>query len=408
MEERPPGRYDGPVERLHALIEASLALGESRDLTTLLRRILDLATRHVGADRGAVFIKQPGSGDLLSTIFHGTELAQIRLPSGRGLVGSVVDCGSSVRIEDAYADPRFDRSVDERTGYRTGSLLVVPMKLRSEEVVGAIEVLNKAEGASFDEDDEAFLEALGAEAAVALETARLTEERVRGARMEAVGTVTANLVHDLKNPLSGIHGYTDVILQGPPPELLARCVGGIRRQTKRMNHMVSSILHYVRGDAQLLLSKLDMDELLDEIVEDLKAAFADRRVEIERAGERVGIVRADAMALRRLVDNLSRNAFDAMATTGGHLRIGALRDGEHVVLEIADDGEGMPQEQVKAMFQPLRTSRKKDGTGLGLGIVQRVVEGHGGSIEVESAPGRGTRFLISLPLEGPASDEAAP
>nr|MDJ0523316.1 GAF domain-containing sensor histidine kinase [Planctomycetota bacterium] len=324
MDPRVSQRYDGPVERLHALIEASLALGESSDLTTLLRRILDLATRHVGADRGALFIAQPATGDLVSTIFHGDELEQIHLPTGRGIAGSVVESGRSVRIDDAYEDERFDRSIDERTGYRTRSLLVVPMRLRNREVVGAIELLNKAEGGTFDDDDEDFLEAFGAQAAVALETARLTEERIRGARMEAVGAVAANLVHDLKNPLSGIHGYTDLILQGPPPELLSRCVDGIRRQTTRMNHMVSSILEYVRGDAQLLLSKIDMDELLDEIVEDLRAACGRADVEIERAGERVGIVRADAMALRRLVDNLSRNAFEAMEG-GGRVRIGAVR-----------------------------------------------------------------------------------
>lgn len=403
MDERATGRYDGPVERLHALIEASLALGESRELRALLRRILDLAAKHVGADRGALFIKQPASGDLLSTIFHGDELEQIRLPSGRGIAGSVAESGSPVRIADAYLDPRFDRSIDERTGYRTRSLLVVPMRLRDHEIVGAIELLNKADGAAFDEDDEDFLEAFGAHAAVALETARLTDERVRGARLEAVGTVTANLVHDLKNPLSGIHGYTDLILQSPPEDLLARCVNGIRRQTKRMNHMVTSILHYVRGDAQLLLSKLDMDELLDEIVEDLRAAHRGAAVEIERCGERVGIVRADAMALRRLVDNLARNAFEAMED-GGHLRIGAVRAGDSVVLEVADDGKGMPEDQVAAIFEPFHTSGKRDGTGLGLGIVQRVVEGHGGSIEVRSALGQGTQFRVSLPVEGP--DEA--
>lgn len=404
MDERSTGRYDGPVERLHALIEASLALGESRELTALLRRILDLATKHVGADRGALFIKQPASGELISTIFHGDELEQIRLPSGRGIAGSVAESGTSVRIDDAYDDPHFDRTIDESTGYRTRSLLVVPMRLRNDEIVGAIELLNKADGAAFDEDDEDFLEAFGAQAAVALETARLTEERVRGARMEAVGTVTANLVHDLKNPLSGIHGYTDLILQSPPEDLLARCVSGIRRQTKRMNHMVTSILHYVRGDAQLLLSKLDMDELLDEIVEDLEAAHRGAAVDIERCGERVGVVRADAMALRRLVDNLARNAFEAMPD-GGRLRIGALRDGDNVVLEVADDGHGMPAEQVAAIFEPFHTAGKRDGTGLGLGIVKRVVEGHGGSIEVQSAKGEGTTFRVSLPIEGPQTAE---
>jgi len=404
MDERPPARrYDGSTERLHALIEASLALGESRDLSTLLRRILDLATKHVGADRGALFLKRPASGDLIATIFHGDELEQIRLPSGRGIAGTVADNGVCVRIEDAYEDARFDRTVDERTGYRTRSMLVVPLQLRNDEIVGVVELLNKADGGMFDQDDEDFLKAFGAQAAVALETARLTEERIRGERLEAIGTVAANLVHDLKNPLSGIHGYTDLILQSPPPDLLARCVGGIRRQTKRMNHMVTSILKFVRGEEALLLSKIDLDELLDDFVEDLRAAQPKAGVEIVRAGSRVGIVRADPMALGRLIDNLARNAFEAMQD-GGRLKIGADLVDDRAVIEIHDDGKGMPQEEAAEMFAPFRTTGKEEGTGLGLGIVRRIVEGHGGSIEVRTAPEQGTTFRIALPLAGPPDD----
>lgn len=405
MDARPPARrFDVSTERLHALIEASLALGETQDLQTLLRRILDLATEHVGADRGALFLRRPATGELIATIFHGDELEQIRLPSGQGIAGVVAETAATVRIPDAYDDPRFDRTVDESTGYRTRSMLVVPLQLRNDEVVGVLEVLNKLEGGSFEADDEEFLKAFGAQAAVALETARLTEERIRGARLEAIGTVAANLVHDLRNPLSGIHGYSDLILQAPPAELLEQCVNGIRRQTKRMNHMVTSILRFVRGEELLLLSKIDMDEWLDEVVADLRAARQDERVEILRDGERVGCVRADPMALERLVDNLTRNAIEAMEAEG-RLRIGAHIAGDDVVLEIADDGKGMTEAEAAELSAPFRTQGKSEGTGLGLGIVRRVVDGHGGSIAVECAPGSGTTFRITLPLRGPEADE---
>ncbi len=403
-EQRDPNRYDGPRQRLQALIEASLALGESRDLFTLLRRILDLATTHVGAERGTLFHLNAGDGHLIATVFHGDDVEQIVLPGGQGIAGQVAETGQPVRLADAYEDPRFDRSVDQRTGYQTRSLLAVPMRLRTGEIVGVVEVLNKRDDGIFDEDDEAFLDAFGAQAAVALETARLTEVRIRGERLEAIGTISANLVHDLKNPLSGIHSYTDVILQQPPPELLERCVSGIRRQTARMDHMVGSILRFVRGEDALLVSRMDFDELLDEIVQDLQAAHRGDAVEIERTGERVGNVRVDGMALRRVVDNLSRNAAEAMPD-GGRIRIDARIQDEHIGLTIRDDGPGMDPDRIADLFKPWTTEGKRTGTGLGLAIVRRIVDRHGGTIEVESEPGTGTTFRIQLPVAGPAEDD---
>ena len=403
-EQRDPNRYDGPRRRLQALIEASLALGESQDLPTLLRLILDLATFHVGAERGTLFRRDRETGDLTATIFHGNELEQIVLPAGRGLAGQVAETGEVVCLDDAYEDERFDRSVDQSTGFRTRSLLAVPMQLRSGEIIGVVEVLNKRDGV-FDEDDEAFLDAFGTQAAVALENARLTEERIRGERLEAIGTVSANLVHDLKNPLSGIHSYTDMILQGPPPDLLSRCVNGIRRQTGRMNHMVTSILRFARGEDALLVSKQDFDAMIEEIAEDLEAAHRGDGVTIERTGERVGNVRVDGMALRRVVDNLCRNAVEAMVN-GGTIKLDARIKGQEILLSIADDGPGIPPERIEDLFKPWETEGKRDGTGLGLAIVRRIVDRHEGVIEVESKPGQGTRFLIRLPVTGPTGTES--
>jgi signal transduction histidine kinase len=397
--------YEGPRNRLDALIDASQALIASADLRTLLGRILDLATHHGGADRGSLFLLRPESGRLVSTIFHGDELAGIELPAGKGIAGQVALTGEAVRINDVYADERFDRSVDERTGYRTRNLLAVPMRLRDGEILGVVELLNKSDG-DFDGDDEAFLTAFGAQAAVAIQNARLVEERIRGARLEAVGTLAAGLVHDLRNPLSGIIGYADLIRQDPPADLRERCVGGIRRQVKRMNHMVGSILEYVRGEETFLFSKIDLDEVMKEVAEDLEATHAGDDVTVTFEAEPVGSLRADPMALRRLLDNLARNAVEAMSGKG-HLRLAVGRDGDDAWIEVADDGAGMTEEQQARLFMPFATEGKRHGTGLGLAIVSRIVDAHGGSILLDSAPGKGTTIRVRFPFAGPPADESA-
>jgi len=395
-----PRAYEGPRSRLEALIEASLALNEAPDLDSLLRRILDLAAGSVDAERGTLFRVDPASGALEADIFHGDELARIRVERGRGLAGEVALSGKPVRITDAYADPRFDRSVDARTGYRTRSLLVVPLRHRSGEIVGVLEVLNKRTGA-FDEDDEAFLEAFGAHAAVALENARLVEERVRAERLAAVGTAVARLVHDLKNPLGGLQGYADLLAQDPPPDLRARCLAGLRRQGHRMGHMLQSILAFVRGEETGLFARTDLDALLDEAVADLGAALSQTGVEVVRAPGRAGHARVDAMAVRRLLDNLARNGAEAMPS-GGRLALGASARGGEVVLEVTDSGVGMSEAQRRRLFEPFATAGKAEGTGLGMGIVLRVVQAHEGRIEVASEPGAGTRVSVVLPAAGPS------
>lgn len=396
----PEGGASG--KRLHALIECSLQLNEAQDLPTLLRRVLMMATEQVGADRGTLFRKKPGEDLLVAEHFAGEELATLTLAPDQGLAGEVFQTGRPLRIDDAYADPRFDSSIDKRTGYSTHNMLVVPLRLRTGEVVGVLQLLNKASG-PFSEEDEDFLEAFGALSAVALENARLISERIRNERLAAVGTWAATLVHDLRNPLSGIRGYADLILQNPPEDLRQRCVAGIRRQTVRMDHMVRSILSFVQGRAAFLFSKVDVDELLTEIVEDLDAAHRDEDITIVRSGSRVGTCRLDPMAIRRLVDNLVRNAAEAMEA-GGRIEIGgALADGE-VHFWVADDGPGIPEVRQREMFDVFQTSGKEGGTGLGLHVVRSTIDGHDGRISVTSSSEKGTRFDIRLPITGPAAD----
>jgi signal transduction histidine kinase len=392
--ERPPTQVSRA--RLEALIHAGIELARAQPLEDLLRRILDLATQHVGAERGALFVRDATTGDLVSHLFHGRELERIVVKAGRGLVGEVASTGRPLTSADPYADPRFDRSVDESTGFRTRSLLAVPLAVRGGAVLGVLEVLNKSRG-TFDAEDEAFLSAFASYAAVAMENARLVEERVAAERLETVGRIASTLVHDLSAPLSAVRAYADLIEQDPPPDVRARCARGVRRQSQRMSEMVRSILAYVRGEEGYLFVKVDLDAVLDELAEDLAAAHAGGSVRVERLPGRAGALRADAAALRRVLDNLTRNAAQAMPD-GGALEVGAERQGDDAVITVSDTGVGLDAPTKARMFEPFFTRGKRGGTGLGLAIVRRIVDAHGGSIEVESAPGRGTTFRVRLPV----------
>jgi signal transduction histidine kinase len=396
---RPGEDVEVPRARMEALIRAGVDLARMQDLDALLKRILDLATEHVGAERGAIFVREPAGGALVSHHFHGDELERLVVKAGHGVAGHVVSTGKSVRLVDAYADSRFDRSVDDETGYRTRSLLAVPLTIRGGEVLGVLEVLNRREG-PFAREDEAFLSAFAAYAAVALENARLLEQRLLAERLATVGRIASTLVHDLSGPLSALRGYADVLEKDPPPEVRARCAAGLRRQTQRMSELVRSILAFVRGDDDYLFAKTDVDVLLDELAEDLAVAHADARVRIDRLPGKAGAARVDAAALRRVLENLARNAVQAMPQ-GGTLSLGTAKEGGDVVLTLADTGVGMDETVRARLFEPFFSQGKEEGTGLGLAIVRRIVDAHTGSIDVTSAPGKGTSFRVRVPVDGP-------
>lgn len=145
-----------------------------RDLDTLLPLILKEAARVVEADRCSLFILDREKNELWSRIAQGNS-SEIRVPLGSGIAGTVAQTGQLINIADAYEDPRFNRSVDASTRYRTKSILCVPMRDARGEVTGVIQALNSARG-TFNSEDEELLYAIGGQAASAIENALLHEE----------------------------------------------------------------------------------------------------------------------------------------------------------------------------------------------------------------------------------------
>lgn len=382
--------------RLAALLEAGVELARAQDLAALQRRLLDLATEHVEAERGTLWLVDPAHGTLEGVVQDGDGLAPLLLMPERGIAGRVAATGLPARVEDAYADPDFDRATDQKTGYRTRSVLAVPVALRGAPPLGVVQVLNKRTG-TFDADDEAFLLALASFSAVALEH----QQRLGQDRLATIGRVAASLVHDLGAPLTAVHGYADLLEQDVPAEVRARCASGIRRQATRLSGMVRAILGFARGDQPLLRTRVHIDRLLDELAEDLAAAYAPGGVRVHRLPGEAGHVLADEGALRRALENLCRNAVQAMPQ-GGTLGLGARLAGEAAELEVRDSGMGMDAATRARIFEPFFTRGRHGGTGLGLSIVEHVVAGHGGTITVESTSGQGTTFLLRLPQQGSA------
>ena len=171
------------VIELSTIVEATKRLNSTLDLAELLNIILGLTTRYSGAERGTVFLVDRDKQEIWSLVGLGLEQHEIRLPITKGIAGWVAQHGEMVNLADAYADPRFESEVDLRLGYRTRSLLCLPIRNKARETIGVLQLLNKKNG-PFSRADENMLEAISDHVALALENAQLHREMVHKQRME--------------------------------------------------------------------------------------------------------------------------------------------------------------------------------------------------------------------------------
>jgi HD-GYP domain-containing protein (c-di-GMP phosphodiesterase class II) len=165
--------------RLDLILDVTRRLMSITDLDALLRDMATVTTQLLDADRATIFIVDRERGEIWSRVALGTGAGEIRQAIGVGIAGLVAATGETVNIADAYDDPRFNPEPDQRTGYRTKSLLTFPMTGQNDRVIGVFQVVNKNGGGAFTDDDEETLSSLGASAAVAVENAQLVAEQRR-------------------------------------------------------------------------------------------------------------------------------------------------------------------------------------------------------------------------------------
>ena len=182
------------ARNLNALLRVSKALATEIRLDDLLQVIVEKAAEVMDADRATLFLYDESRNELWSKTTQRLEIKEIRLPLGVGIAGTVAETRTPINIPDAYADARFDPDFDKETGYRTRSILCLPLIGNGDRLIGVIQVLNKKDQEVFNEADESLLSGLSAHITVALERARLIEAYVEKQRMEE----TLKLAHDIQ------------------------------------------------------------------------------------------------------------------------------------------------------------------------------------------------------------------
>jgi signal transduction histidine kinase len=306
------------------------------------------------------------------------------------------------------------------------SSVVLAIRGDSEELVGMLCVADDRVKDAFTPEEVALLETIAAQMGVALANSRIYDRMKERDRLAALGSMAAGLAHEVKNPLGAIKGAAQLLEEvvesaKEPDPTMKEFLGIILEETDRLNRVVGSFLDYARPHAGNPVP-LDINAAVRRSVQILSTQKTDEtEIRLELADD-LPRVRIDPEKLRQVLMNLVQNAAQAM-NGRGRVTIATSRrrtprtawvtsppsgnsgrlppdDVEVVEISVADTGPGISQKVLKNLFVPFFTT-KEQGTGLGLAISQSIVQNAGGSIQVQSQPGAGSKFTITLP----ASDD---
>ena len=222
------------------------------------------------------------------------------------------------------------------------------------------------------------------------------ETRMRNAdRLATVGRMAANIAHEIRNPLACLTGAIDVLMKDLPTEPTRdRLVQIVTTESDRLNRFIKDFLAYARP-TPAAREAMNLTEILDDLLLLLEHGRVPEGVKIVREYDDGLPVEADPQQLRQLFWNLCLNAVEAMPG-GGELRVGARLLPRRLEAWVSDTGRGIAAADLPHVFEPF-FSTKPQGTGIGLAMAHRIVHEHGGEIEVRSAAGLGTTFLITVP-----------
>ena len=228
-----------------------------------------------------------------------------------------------------------------------------------------------------------------------LSAIRAMEARMRAAdRLASLGRLAANIAHEIRNPLASLSGAVEVLAGGPPDETRERLAQIVLKETGRLNGIIREFLEYARP-APLSRTPVNVAEVVDEVLLLLEHRAQPGTLKAVREFAPALVWSVDRQQFRQAIWNLCLNAVQAMVD-GGELRVTMTVVGARLLLRVNDSGEGIAPGDLGHIFEPF-FSTKPDGSGLGLALVHRIVQDHGGEIDVQSRLGVGSTFTVTLP-----------
>ena len=387
--------------------------------------ILDIITRRVltclEADQSSILMLDPETLMLHARAVHGVDADFVRdakIKLGEGIAGYVAQNGEPMVLNPEDMNRRF--SAHKKTGRNITSALCIPLMVKGR-AIGVLNINRIDRDRPFTTGDARVLAVFGEHAAVAIQKvedycaldsrASLLEDANRRLsevnRMKEVFLTTVS--HELKTPLTCIIAYAEFLRQDEnsiAPEQRRTFSRILYDQASRLLELVNDIMDLSRlegGAVRLNLATMSVNEVIESSMQAIETLAVRKGIRLSpRLAADLPDITIDGSKLRQVMINLLNNAVK-FTESGGSIEIGTRVLDGHVVVEVADSGIGIPARDLNRIFDLFTRSdtainRQYEGLGLGLHLVKRLVELHGGRVWVESTPGKGSRFFFSLPI----------
>lgn len=402
-------RIEALNKRLHTAYDISAIITSTYDLTELYKKILTSIFATIPVERGSILLWDRAHDELQHQCSLDTRGGAEEVPYSRTIVRKVIDRGESLLISNAQTDTGFD-TANSVFAYNIRSAMCVPLRAH-DEIIGVINA--DASGASvFKEEDLQLLTLIGSQAGIVVQNARLIDENIKAARLAAVGQTVASLAHCIKNILQGLKGGAGLMDQGlemNSKEMTDVAWKLVKTSQQRISELVLNMLDYSK-ERKPAYQSADLREHMENIRALMTERAREKQVRIELAyDEATPAVECDPMGIYRATLNLCTNAIDAVEPETGVVTIRVQPDaaGEHVLIGVADNGSGIPEEVRAKLFEAFHSTKDSKGTGLGLAVSKKIINEHHGEILLETEVGRGTTFTLRLPIKRPATENQA-
>jgi signal transduction histidine kinase len=401
---------------LSVIYRATQAITNILDIDTLSPQILELVFESIGADRGAILLKDE-SGQLVPKAVRWRDGAQPdeRMAISQTIVDYVLEQGEGVITTDAPTDQRFSPA-QSIVDYQIREAICVPIQGRHTTLGvlyadiradAAIVVPSPAKGAQrgrFSQDQLMLMVAIGHQAGLAIENTIFYNDKIEAERLAAIGQTIATLSHHIKNILQGIRGGSyliDLGLKDKDDAVVRQGWMIVDKNQTKIYNMVMDMLSFSK-DREPVLEPADLNETVADVVELMQSRAAELGVQFFwRPCQTLPRVMIDPEAIHRAVLNIVTNAIDAsegVEQAAVTITTDWAPDPAVAQIVVSDNGVGIDENEIPSIFQLFASSKGARGTGLGLPVSQKIIREHGGKISVTSRLGHGATFVIELPM----------
>lgn len=405
------------MKEIRTIAQISSIITSSLEINDVLSNSMLLVEELMEAEACSIFELDKESNELFFCLArcdpHGNT-KKIRIKIGEGIVGCVAGTGEVIVVPDTSKDDRFSSKVDSITGFRTKSIIAVPIRNKGR-ILGVLQVLNCRRISFLNEKKLEILFVIASQVGIAMENARLygrlkekfvltkaelkeTQVKLlRSERLAAMGQLSRGVAHEVRNPVMSIGGLARRLQKIVSPDHRTHeYIDIILQQTARLEKMVVDVEQFTNlPEPELKPFKLSV--LLDNAVHKWRDHNAknDTPVMIKSmSGDPEVYVDMELMTTALI--HVMSNARESM-TQKGAITISTWWEEKWITISVRDQGGGIVQEDLRRVFDPFFTTKTR-GAGLGLSLVSQIVAGHGGEVKINSTPGEGTEVRISFPV----------